>query len=80
MMDATTINYMLGHVLLNGNTSPREWSAEELTIAFAILPAPKKSLAEFKAFFSDDQPEPEAQVTEAEMLAHNTAQLAKKGK
>ena len=79
MMDSNTINYMLGHVLLNGNIHPREWSAEELTVAFAVLPAPKKSLAEFKAFFSDEQPEPVG-LTEAEKLESNTKQLADKGK
>ncbi len=77
-MDAMTINYMLGHVLLNSGIHPREWSAEELVIAFALLPKPKVSIEEFKASFGGEPQAPEP--TEEEKLAHNEAQLEKLGK
>ena len=78
-MDAMTINYMLGHVLLNSGIHPREWSAEELVIAFALLPKPKVSIEEFKASFGGDEVEAQTELTTEEKLAHNSEQLEKIG-
>jgi len=75
-----TINYMLGHVLLNSGIHPREWSAEELVIAFALLPKPKVSIEDFKASFGEDEPQEPRELTEEEKLASNSAQLEKLGK
>jgi hypothetical protein len=77
-MDAMTTNYMLGHVLINGNSNPREWSIEELVIAFSTLPRPKVSLDQFKANFGgEDEPQ---EMTEEEKLASNSAQFKKLGR
>ena len=79
MMDAMTTNYMLGHVLLNGNSNPREWSQEELVVAFFTLPKPKVSLDQFKANFGGESETPQ-EMTEEEKIASNSEQLEKLGR
>ena len=74
-MDAMTTNYMLGHVLLNSGIHPREWSVEELVVAFALLPKPKVSIEEFKASLGGDEPQEPRDMTTEEKIAHNTRQI-----